>query len=86
MKNPSAATIDELVTRILDGPPGSELDQSLLKNDDQVSVMLTGGKNLMEMPNDFSRKQLEDFSLKEWLIDDAKGIDEPCDDCDRKEK
>ena len=64
IKNPTMSTIDELVDRIMDGSPGADLDQSLLKLDPNDSVMqqLTGGKNLMMMPEAMKAKEDFDFA------------------------
>ena len=68
VKNPTMATVDDLVLRIMDGSPGSELDKSMLEIDgsDAVVHSLAGGKSIMEMPesiaeNDFS---ITDFAKK----------------------
>ena len=65
VKNPTMATIDDMVGRIMDGTPGSELDRSLLEIDGSDSVVheLAGGKSLMEMPE---RLAQDDFSIKDF--------------------
>ena len=68
VKNPTMATVDDLVLRIMDGSPGSELDKSMLEIDgsDAVVHSLAEGKSIMNMPesiaeNDFS---IMDFAKK----------------------
>ena len=68
-KNPTLKTIDEMVDRITDGTPGSELDDSLLKIDkgsDSVLFSLTGGKSLMEKPK--GMLEAEPFSFQDYAV------------------
>ena len=81
VKNPTIKTIDEMVERIMDGTPGSELDKSLLKMDgsDTVIQSLTGGKSLMETPmalkeDAFSFAEFVSTELEEQA---AKTADDP---------
>ena len=40
VQNPTMDTIDQLVDRIMDGSPGSDLEQSVLKADPNDTVMM----------------------------------------------
>ena len=67
-KNPNMGTIDELMKRIMEGPPGMDIDKSWIEGDDPLMKRLSGGAPLMSLPTSFQEK---DFSIKDWLIDDA---------------
>ena len=72
VKNPNMGTIDELMKRIMDGPPGQDLDRSLIEGEDPLAMKLTGGTSLLSMP---SSMEVREFSVKDWLVDDAKEPD-----------
>ena len=74
VRNPSMACIDDLVLRIMDGSPGSELDKSLLDVDGSDSVVqsLTGGKSFMAMPEQI---QQSDFSIADFATNSANDAD-----------
>lgn len=78
IKNPTVKTVDDMLERIMNGTPGSELDQSLLKVDGKDSVLygLTGGKSLLETPSNLSQGDdfnIEEFVAKELGSDNKKG-------------
>ena len=72
VKNPNTGTIDELLKRIMEGPPGQDIDRSLIGGDDPLATRLSGGTSLLSMP---SSMEVREFSVKDWLVDDAKEPD-----------
>ena len=72
VKNPNMGTIDELMKRVMDGPPGQDLDRSLIAGDDPLATRLSGGTSLLSMP---ASMEVREFSVKDWLVDDAKDAD-----------
>ena len=48
VKNPNMGTIDELMKRIMEGPPGQDLDRSLIEGEDPLAMKLTGGHVFVE--------------------------------------
>ena len=72
VKNPNTGTIDELLKRIMEGPPGQDIDRSLIGGDDALATRLSGGTSLLSMP---SSMEVREFSVKDWLVDDAKEPD-----------
>ena len=72
VKNPNMGTINELMKRIMEGPPGQDLDRSLIAGDDPLATRLSGGTSLLIMP---ASMEVRDLSVKDWLVDDAKEPD-----------
>ena len=72
VKNPNTGTIDELMKRIMEAPPGQDIDRSLIAGDDPLASKLSGGTSLLSMP---ASMEVREFSLKDWLVDDAKEPD-----------
>ena len=72
VKHPNTGTIDELLKRIMEGPPGQDIDRSLIGGDDPLAMRLSGGTSLLSMP---SSMEVREFSVKDWLVDDAKEPD-----------
>ena len=73
VKNPNMGTIEEMMKRIMDGPPGADIDKSWVEGDDPLVKQLSGGSSLMAMPS--SLAQQREFSVKDWLVDDAPDVD-----------
>ena len=72
VNNVNTGTIDELLKRIMEGPPGQDIDRSLIGGDDPLATRLSGGTSLLSMP---SSMEVRELSIKDWLVDDAKEPD-----------